>query len=85
LKQLTPGFQGEGHLLIARAAEAEAKRRLIVTAIALERYAIQHHEDPKSLADIVPVFLPAPRDRSPELSLVPVRALLGCKSREDTT
>ncbi len=58
-KQLTLGFQGEGRTLIARAAEAEAKRRLIVTAIALERYAIQHREYPKSLADIVPAFLPA--------------------------
>jgi hypothetical protein len=51
--------QGQGPTLLSNAASAETRRRLIVTAIALERYAIQHREYPKSLADIVPAFLPA--------------------------
>jgi hypothetical protein len=61
VKQLTLASQsqGLGPTLLARAAAAEASRRLIVTAIALERYAIQHREYPKSLADVVPAFLPA--------------------------
>ena len=61
MKQLTLAWQsqGQGPTLLARAAAAEASRRLIVTAIALERYAIQHKTYPQSITDIVPAFLPA--------------------------
>lgn len=58
LKQLALGSQANGRSVMARASEAETKRRLIVTAIALERFALQHKEYPRSLRDLVPAFLP---------------------------
>jgi hypothetical protein len=58
LKQLALGAQGNGRSVMARASEAETKRRLIVTAIALERFALQHKEYPRSLSELVPAFLP---------------------------
>ena len=59
LKHLAFGSQSSGRTLIARAAETEACRRLIVTAIALERFALKHKTYPQSLAEVVPAFLPA--------------------------
>src|SRR6185295_8891298 len=41
----------------ARAARAEATRRNVVTAIALERYHRQHGAYPASLNELVPQFL----------------------------
>jgi hypothetical protein len=58
LKQLALGSQANGRTVMARAAEAEAKRTLILTAIALERFALQHKEYPRSLRQLVPAFLP---------------------------
>ena len=40
-----------------RVAEAEARRRLLVTAIALERYKGRHHNFPESLDSLVPELL----------------------------
>ena len=54
------GFQREGSGLLGRMAEAEARRRLVVTAIALERYRVRHGAFPQSLAQLVPQFLEQP-------------------------
>ncbi len=59
LKQVGLGMQTQRGGLLRRAAEAETRRRLIVTAVALERFAIQHKSYPPSLRDLVPAFLPA--------------------------
>ena len=50
-------FQRQGPTLLARAAEAEARRRLIVTAIALERFHLARRCYPDSLSKLVPEFL----------------------------
>jgi hypothetical protein len=49
-----------GHTLLARAADAEARRRIVITAIALERYRAQHGSYPDSLEKLVPGFLHTP-------------------------
>jgi hypothetical protein len=51
-----------GHLeggigLFAKAAEAEARRRLLIAAIALERFHVRHGSYPKSLEALSPDFL----------------------------
>jgi hypothetical protein len=48
---------GRGQGLLSRAAEAEARRRLIITAIALERYRGRHGSYPKGLEALVPELL----------------------------
>jgi len=48
-----------GHTMPGMAAETETERRLIVTALALERYRNQHGSYPNSLAELVPAFLKA--------------------------
>lgn len=53
-------FQRQSATLLARAAEAEARRRLIVTAIALKRFHLANHCYPDSLARLVPDFLKTP-------------------------
>ena len=45
--------------LLARAATAETRRRIIVTAIALERFRQKHGAYPQTLAALVPEFLKA--------------------------
>jgi hypothetical protein len=52
-------FQRQATLL-ARTAEAEARRRLIVTATALERFHLANHCYPDSLSGLVPDFLKTP-------------------------
>jgi hypothetical protein len=51
---------GRGQGLLSRAAEAEARRRLIITAIALERYRSRHGSYPKVLQELVPELLKTP-------------------------
>jgi hypothetical protein len=51
------GFPRQGPSLLARAAEAEARRRLLVTAIALRRYHLTNHSYPDSLSKLVPEYL----------------------------
>jgi hypothetical protein len=49
--------------LLGRAAEAETRRRLVVTALALERYRRTHERYPDALDQLVPSLLPeAPID-----------------------
>jgi hypothetical protein len=57
LKQISVGFLRDGVGSLGRAAEAETRRRLVITAIALARYRKQHGTYPKSLMELVPEFL----------------------------
>jgi len=50
----------ESRNLLGRAAEAEARRRIVVTALALERHRLRHRSYPSALAELVPEFLKAP-------------------------
>ena len=52
LKELNAAFLHRGTGFLGRAAEAEARRRIIITAIALERYRGKHGLYPKSLAEL---------------------------------
>jgi len=57
------GYQRQGSTLLARVAEAEARRRLLVTAIAIERFHLANRSYPDSLSKLVPEFLNSvPRD-----------------------
>lgn len=60
MRQLTMSFQGQGQGLPSRVAKAEARRRLIMTAIALERFHRRHGNYPPSLAELTPEFLNRP-------------------------
>lgn len=60
LRQLHLSLQGRGVGLAGRAAEAETRRRLVVTALALERYHGRHARYPDTLADLGPELLKAP-------------------------
>jgi len=53
-------FQRDEQSLLARAAQAEAQRRIIITAIALERFHIQRDSYPKTLIELTPEFLGTP-------------------------
>ena len=57
LKQMGLGFVSQGRRFLSRAAETEALRRVIVTAIALERYFLQHSNYPPVLVELVPKYL----------------------------
>jgi hypothetical protein len=59
LRELGTAFQKQGAGFLGRAAEAEARRRILVSAIALERYRIKHENYPQTLADLSPEFLKA--------------------------
>ena len=53
----------EGQTLLERAAQAEATRRLIMTALAVKRFHFANHHYPESLAMLVPGFLKSvPKD-----------------------
>jgi hypothetical protein len=60
MRRTTMMFQGNGLSLMARLAEAEARRRLALTALALERFRVRHSSYPKTLDELVPDFLKAP-------------------------
>ena len=59
-KQLMLRLQGQGEGLLGRAAVAEAHRRLIITALALERYRGQHGAYPKALQELAPQLVRNP-------------------------
>ena len=52
--------QGLSQSFLGRAADAEARRRLIVTAIGLKRYHARHGAYPNSLQELVPELLKNP-------------------------
>lgn len=60
LKQISSRIMGRGRNLFEHAAEAESRRRLLVTAIALERYRRLHGACPRTLATLVPELLDRP-------------------------
>jgi len=55
---LVSEVQGRG--LLTRAADAEARKRLIITAISLHRYHAKSHSYPTRLEELSPQFLPGP-------------------------
>jgi len=59
-RQISLGYLRQGYGLLGRAAETEARRRLIITAIALERYRGRHGSYPGTLQELVPELLPKP-------------------------
>jgi hypothetical protein len=59
-KQMGFAMQLRGQGVLGRAADAEIRRRLIITAIALERYRNRNRSYPKVLQEIAPEFLKAP-------------------------
>ncbi len=60
LHQIQLQVQNEDSSLLGRAATAEAQRRLIVAAIALERYRGKHGSYPNTLSELAPEFLKNP-------------------------
>ncbi|MFZ0827978.1 MAG: hypothetical protein WAO02_11200 [Verrucomicrobiia bacterium] len=60
LREMNLAFQRQGPGFLGRAATAETQRRLIVTAIALERYRGRYGSYPKTLPEIAPEFLKNP-------------------------
>jgi hypothetical protein len=60
MKQLAIGFAGDGHKFLEKAARAESLRRLVITAISLERHHRNHGNYPVLLTELVPSFLSKP-------------------------
>ena len=60
MRQMSLAFQGRGQGLLDQAAEAEARRRVLITAIALERYRGRHGSYPRGLEELVPELLKSP-------------------------
>jgi hypothetical protein len=59
LRQLGMASVMRGLSLLGRAAEAETRRRLVITALALERFKREYDQYPARLEDLVPEFLPS--------------------------
>lgn len=57
LHRIQMGFMWRGAGLLGRAAQTETERRIIITAIALERYRTRHGSYPDSLSALAPDFL----------------------------
>jgi hypothetical protein len=57
LRQLAFGFQHGRRGPLAAMAEAQARRQLVLTALAIERYRLQKGTCPQSLGQLVPQFL----------------------------
>ena len=56
-RRITMGITGEGITLWQSAAEAEAERRVVITALALERYRGRYNRYPETLQALAPEFL----------------------------
>lgn len=57
IRETGMAFQRQGATMAGRAAEAEAERRVLITALALERYRGKHGSYPQSLSALAPDFL----------------------------
>jgi hypothetical protein len=51
------GIKGYGMAALRKAATAQTARNVVITAIALRRYELRHHQWPDRLAQLVPEFL----------------------------
>lgn len=60
VKQIGINFPLRGQTLLIHAAEAEARRRIVLAALALERFHKKHQAYPESLNQLVPEFLSHP-------------------------
>ena len=60
LRRMGRGFERQGSSFLGRAAEVESLRRILITAIALERCRGKHGSYPNSLAKLSPEFLKTP-------------------------
>jgi HEAT repeats len=56
-RRMNMQFIGEGRTLLAQAAEAEAERRILITALAVERYYGKYKHYPETLQPLTPEFL----------------------------
>ena len=56
-RRISMGIIGEGISLLESAAEAEAERRVVITALALERYRGRYNRYPETLQALAPEFL----------------------------
>ncbi len=57
MRQMSLAHTAEGLRPLARAAEVEMRRRLMVTALALKRFQIQHGRIPATLTELTPALL----------------------------
>ena len=60
MKQISLGVVGRGQSLLSHGAEAEARRRVLITATAVERYRGQLGSYPQTLQALVPELLRHP-------------------------
>jgi hypothetical protein len=60
MRQMSLSVSGRGQTVLSRAADAEARRRILLAAIALERYRGRHGGYPKALQELAPEFLKQP-------------------------
>ena len=60
LRRASRGLPGRGSVFMGRTAEAEALRRITITALALERYRLQHGNYPNAVTELSPTFLKTP-------------------------
>jgi len=60
IRRMGMAFQRQGASFLGHAAEAEAERRILITAIALERHRKKYGSYPQTLAALTPEFLQAP-------------------------
>lgn len=56
-RRMMIGIRWQGIAFLAQAAEAEAERRVTVTALALERYRVKYQRYPETLQSLSPEFL----------------------------
>jgi hypothetical protein len=57
LRELSTAFQKGQVGFLGRAAEAETRRRILLTALTLERYRLKHGAYPQTLDSLAPAFL----------------------------
>jgi hypothetical protein len=60
MRRMTVAYVNRGVSFLGRAAEAEAERRILITAIALERFRGRYGEYPQALGALTPEFLKTP-------------------------
>lgn len=56
-RRMRAHIEGDGISFLGRAAEAETERRIIITALALERYREKHQKYPEILSVLTPEFI----------------------------